>query len=145
MKAEELMIGDWVIPLRKFARIPSRVVSIDEDLDTSWINSNGCEGLLLCNDLERIPITPEILEKNGFIKQETDTWAWEEKHIGNTDIMYQVPGVYFTKEYRDERGLHSAGWIHVTSEHGQISVEGENVHELQHALKLCGITKTIVV
>lgn len=69
MKANELMVGDWVMPLQKrFRGIPGQVVTIDGGTDTCWIDCDDYSSLIRCGDVEEIPLTPEILEKNGWVE-----------------------------------------------------------------------------
>ena len=101
MKANELMIGDWVIGC---SGEPFKIGIVDPDF-------------LYWNEIQPIPLTPEILEKNGFI---CDGWSWW---------------------YLDFR-------IVLSTSKGVSVVCGrqkrfEFVHELQHALRLCGIEKEI--
>lgn len=58
MKAEELMIGDWV---RCTDHKPFRIIAIDTR-DNLVVGDDGFEVDIA--DLQPIPLTPEILEKN---------------------------------------------------------------------------------
>ena len=93
MKANELMIGDLV----KCGKRYMKVTQLAEDMD--------------CDDIEPIPLTPEILEKNGI-----------ELSVG--------PG-----------GLYQ-GTISGVNCHIEFNII-KYVHELQNALRLCGIEKEI--
>ena len=121
MKATDLMIGDWVLvkdaPSAEFR--PCRV--------TIGLLRN----LLISNETKRsvkpIPLTKEILEKNGFYKSEVG----KRDEIGNYFLeKYDAPILFFSIHYDDGR---------------DIGNRIEYVHELQHALKLCGIEKEIVL
>lgn len=122
MKASDLMIGDYI--LAKPSMMPIQVAAVHNKKigyhavthKLNWIR----DGLL-----ESIPITEEILEKNGFKGEDDNFFLWHE------DL---------------ERALwFDDGYITVTSVKCDRMYEGNcyNVHELQHALKLCGIAKTI--
>lgn len=66
------------------------------------------------DELNPIPLTPEILEKNGFVKH---------------DKIHP----YYLDYYHERDGFtifNSSAW------HGHIL---NSVHELQHALRLCGL------
>ena len=65
-----------------------------------------------------IPVTPEILEKNGW----EETEYWHEYKDGNTIIQCSLP---------DMRGIING----VEIEHFKC----EYVHQLQHLLRLCGL------
>ena len=102
MKANELMVGDW---LKHANGKYYRVTRIDVLGDYNSIHyACGFPHLWEYNNkFEPIPLTPEILEKNGF------------KRV----IPSERTKVYLT---------------HI-----------KYVHELQHALRLCGIEKEIIL
>ena len=149
MKASDLAVGDWVMPLRKCIGKPCQVVSIDGGTNTCWIDSDEYSGLLPCSELERIPLTPEILEKNGFKKSESETlshtlaWAEKSEKIYNRWVqitLYNEPinGVsYLTKIETCSSKGDGVNHLH--------SCDIESVHELQHALRLCEINLEITV
>lgn len=107
MKAEELMIGDWV----KLCN------SKGEWIDNSKIDANlfsialrdGEDGVI---HFEPIELTPEILEKNGFIKYDDSL----------------VPNYIDFTHTRSFFSIHNCRiWNGVVI---------KSVHELQHALRL---------
>lgn len=141
MKAKELMIGDWVRPLKKKLKgIPGKVITIDGGTDVCWIDSKDYSCLVPCSDVERIPLTPEILKKNGFenvsviiVGTAKMRWVSEDTRteitiwMDDTLPMEIVKNVY----YEDEVSY-------------TLPFPG-TVHRLQQALRLCGIDKEIVV
>lgn len=124
MKANELMIGDWVQPCSR--SYPVQVESLPVD------TINGDMGAAF----DPIPLTPEILEKNGFIIKHPES----EKRTYWRDCAGQIVG-------HKNRGLM------LMEIHGNPKKFGYfipyfkghlyYVHELQHALRLCGIDKEI--
>ena len=130
MKADELMIGDWVLYVGTPMRITGRLI---DDLEFNELNYIEREGF------EPIPITPEILEKNGFMKETDGEWAiW---NIGEEGTNSEFDSLYFqdfrklyTRDWRFSFDLYGRG-------HGGIHIQ--YVHELQHALRLYGIEKDI--
>ena len=117
MKANELMIGDWV--LDKKTNRPYKII--------------GTNDLLFHDDYSHIPLTEEILEEN-FLTQRGE---WTEPVLyffGNDYIEVSI------KEYTD--GI----WEIVVDE---VEMSGlpswrmyvSDVHQLQHALRLCNIDK----
>jgi hypothetical protein len=142
MKAKELMIGDWVMPLKKKLKgIPGKVITIDGGTNVCWIDSKDYSCLVPCSDVERIPLTPEILEKNGFEK-----FDFSHFQIGDRRLVLDADGRW--------AGPLSWHWVVTemdTNAKGQPVVLDyyvatiNYVHELQHALRLCGIYKEIVV
>lgn len=131
MKASELMIGDWAMSTHPAVPRPIKVTEIGGG------NVGYKYGVIQLWFIEPIPITPEILEKNGFsgegyaiLKLDDDSWMeyyyhehrlrkwWEgvdewQNHAKVKDITFQCHCYY--------------------------------VHELQHALRLAGVEKEVVV
>lgn len=78
-----------------------------------------------------IPITPEILEKNGFVKR--DTYIWNNPKMRCT--VYR-----FGRKYWDVRVTYRARDYRPT----RINIENVvHINELQHALRLAGVEKEI--
>ncbi len=142
MKVEDLMIGDWI-------RLKDDSLSYEESCMkiTFLSNSTMCSlkhirtntpiGLIQSNenwlcpvfadDIEPIPLTSEILEKNGFGgKKPKVELILEDKRELLYNIYEKVLTIYWNSQivFRSPCAY---------------------VHELQHALKLCGIEKEIVV
>lgn len=141
MKAQDLMIGDWVYGIDgKGGKHPCRINTIDiyPQNRTPRVVTSGGYGYQQEN-LEPIPLTREILEKNGFEKLDFSHY-----HIQDRKLVLDADGSW--------HGSLSWHWV-VTemdaNEKGQIYVLDyyvatiNFVHELQHALRLCGIEKEI--
>ena len=127
MKAKELMIDDWVMYHNELLHnsYPTRVED-GEHID--YIASNA--------NFEPIPLTPEILEKNGFaIKKK---WAQMGNFGDSPLIMWHFEDEPILRQFKHELEIHQndTGKVH-------IHIPCEYVHQLQHALKLCGINKNI--
>ena len=135
MKANELMIGDWVRVNRDHLCIKKDTIVEVRGIDANnkFGNHIGCaicrplddmqyEGGIWCDALSPIPLTAEILKKNGFIYNESPfVQGWERYGLTLT-----------------------AGGDGCRVSCGQnISMTIDSVHELQHALRLCGIEKEI--
>lgn len=105
MRTKELMIGDWVYgtKMKRYGRIDRLEHDVKDDT------------------VEPIPLTEEILKKNGFLGND-----YGEIIIGEWRIMCDCMNVAI---------LHN--------EHVCIDIPIHYVHELQHALKLCKIDKEI--
>lgn len=152
MNAKELMIGDWVYinPWDdQETKRPSRVTGINynswrgEEF-ADWVDCEVWDEIGL-NEIRPIPLTPEILERNGFKKVQI--------HGEKQDDIYQC----FDGEIIIEIGIYDPNFILVRYRYktpdgvnsGELSsiVKADGgkfyLHELQHALKLCGIDKTI--
>lgn len=138
MKANELMIGDW---LRHYNGTPMQVTKITTE-HFACAENGGVNCWEYNNKFEPIPLTPEILEKNGF--NDTSFEAnLKYKYVIHT-IEYQLG--YYTKTNSFniyKRGIDPFYTKDVFCCGFQNIVK--YVHELQHALKLCGIDKEIVV
>ena len=115
MKVEDLMVGDWVYitehPMRKEAKQVK-----PEHFLRSLIT------------FEPIPLTPEILEKNGFETHQRGVRMFFE-HDDYILCYYLNSSNRFTSFNNIDGSLVQ-----------KIIV---NVHELQHALRLCKIDKEI--
>ena len=102
MKATELQIGDWIL----YGDKPVKVLQLSENGKYSWVKP--------------IPLTPGILEKNGW----KETQYWHEYKDGENIIQCRFP---------DMRGKING-----------IEIENfkcEYVHQYQHLLRLCGLNE----
>lgn len=147
LTASDLMIGDWVL---------YRPGWIDDDTETPVYESeNGFPVRLICiyNDLAQyddilpdgtintievadfelfpIPITPEILEKNGWHRFQVyyHLGIDEQQYMEYYPLLGRLQRIYKHKDNKEE----------VVFTCGALSY----VHLLQHALKLCQIDKEL--
>jgi len=144
MNAQDIMVGDWVRLRYKHWVTNEEVVkdfkvsqvrkTWDGDELYAWCSESGNMGPL--SMIEPIPLTPEILEKNGFKKTKVG-YFWREILSG---YMGQTVSVTTPSEIRYEEGH-----LEVSNQHiGRIFYgSSKYVHELQHTLHICGIEKTI--
>ena len=132
LTAKDLMIGDWVYNTH--------------NQQNERVREIGRQRVMLdYNDMyeydyiEPIPLTTEILEKNGFVAN---------KHV------YPYPYYeYEVKEYKVKVGFafpqgnrtsYKEPWVYIDTECAFIEhLPCIFVHQLQHALKSCRIDKTI--
>ena len=140
----ELMIGDWVNFLidieggdtdydPKVAQYQSmKIVSL-----SSWYNNDGevesAEGVI--NDIDQvkpIPLTPEILEKNGFDVSDKEVMQY---HFEEDGEKYH----FSLRQMYDKDGKPHGYSFYAFN----VLTLLDYVHELQHALRLCGINKEI--
>lgn len=134
MKATELMVGDWVclkddikceLPLKV-----DGVITDDISLDGEGF-LGGAQGLI-----RPITITPEILEKNRFLP------SFEMGHetlclvSSEYSVYYRPVDTYLYVFKRDNE--HGEGDF-IVSDHR--NKNAKYVHELQHALRLCGLNE----
>ena len=147
MKAAELMIGDWVhvdgvqvddvngkpvyeLIARRVKALWKGTITLDDDYE---MPAFGCVP---------IPLTEDIIKKNGFeIKDEYVPYRHEDARYyriekGN-DICLEVDagGVLLVAIYEGYTGSFESFVIN----------QLRYVHELQHALRLCGVDKEIVL
>lgn len=133
MKANELMIGDWVCCTDP---TPFKIEAITIIDTPEYVT--GSDGFdVEIADLQPIPLTKEILEKNGWenvsdkdapvmqIEDRNDAFWW--------DSMNGECGC--------ERSVDNCG--EEDFEKNFMCAHICYVHELQHALRLCGIEKEI--
>lgn len=100
MKATELMIGDWV---KSRTGMNVKIVGISHDYPCVY---------------EPIPLTSEILEKNGCVMVDKgDYGEWHIKENPNIPLWQHTEFIIFD------------------------GVVINYVHELQHALRLCGLNE----
>lgn len=128
MKVEDIQIGDWV---QNPLGAPYQVYKINGDGDGYYgihLKNKGAEARLEFYDIHPIPLTSKILEKNGFIYQDEKVWGKKKEGI-TIELDF---GKYATL---DHKGFWCIGG----------NAEIHYVHELQHALRLCGIEKEIVL
>lgn len=125
MKATDLMIGDYVVN----TEFGKNDIDKIETLEPRRVWLEHGRTYVPIEFIEPVPLTTEILEKNGFVKDEKDDnmyyWNWSviddcisyDKETSKVRIFY-VSGLTFVKIL-------------------------QYVHELQHALRLCEIKKEI--
>ena len=141
MKAKELMIGDWVLCDRnaqsdyEFDNVDYQPYQIANGEDIDYAFEQNMIGD--ADVYQPIPLTAEILERNGFEVQDQgggrrDVWiGFGVDCEGDIEVEFQynipthlkIDGV-FKGEYYTSTNI-------------------KYVHLLQHALKLCGIEKEI--
>lgn len=129
MKAKDLMIGDWVYR-------PDCYDKVKETRQNGIIGLDNLRGLIGFSEIEPIPLTPEILEKNGWVYNNEDEKFFPQTWVGGglmlqgaDDCGYRI---VVTSDYDDED----------TNDTPFIILY---VHELQHALRLRRIKKEIVL
>lgn len=144
MKAKELMIGDWIADKDGDK---ARVVNIIADeidgcyygIDVFCKNADGqhFSWTVPFEEAQPIPLTAEILDKN-----------YEEVCRGKDGTSYEwcwrvETGYVEISESKDAYGVNRY-WL--TANDGECRLMlVRYVHELQHALRLCGVEKEIVL
>lgn len=126
MKAKDLMPGDLVMSFGQVTEV-WMVDTSHEDEEDQLIN------YLDASEFEPIPLTPEILEKNSFLKVE--------------GIVYPSHSVGISFLYRDTpEGLRI--FVQNACVGGSTCTMIKTckyVHEVQHMIKMCDIEKEIIL
>lgn len=136
MDAKDLMIDDWVKCVDSTHTISmfAQVDAIEEGHDCILVKRDISNWFLDIKYLEPIPLTAEILERNGFVyKEAEETCATEAFH------QWRLDGSTFALD-------DNSWWRSVKDGKLRVKFGGfplEYVHQLQHALRLCGIEKEI--
>ena len=127
MKPNELMIGDYVI--RK--NVPNEILivdTIDSIKDIVYLDLDGLGITEKLENIEPIPLTPEILKRNF---PSTTDWYF----IGTDKFCFRID------KYKDKWDL----YFGKDGKGTNLQIKISYVHELQHALRLCGINKEIEI
>ena len=141
MKAKDLMIGDWIhnnFTNDDFQVWPSflaQATNYGRDLDRT-LEDISCEP---------IPITAEILKENGFMPDDLCDYA--EKYVCPVEIK-KIPQTILGFTFYEGISADTLFkcWTKPESCDGENSVhicDLKYVHQLQHALRLCGVEKEI--
>ena len=133
MKATELQIGDLV--KIKGHLDYDKVQEIARDENMQWYISFACSATLFrAYEFEPIPLTPEILEKNGWLN---DPYSRLSLQDGKWLEFYWY-------EHRLQKYWEGTDeWQNHTKQLELVFKAGSifYVHELQHALRLCGLNE----
>lgn len=125
IKISDLSVGDLIH--HDFYEVDMRVVNINGEAKRIIAESSSGHGVTCHLDhFSPIPITPEILEANGWKRNEEDEYM----------EYYGDPTCSIT---------HTKGTHHYRLEAPEVSVVCYYVHQLQHALRLAGVDKEIVM
>lgn len=144
MKATELMIGNWVKIKGDYGK-PLKITTIDDTYNSINYFDGDAEGelTLQLNEIEPVPITREILEKNEFAYCERNGafYAYAEESYSNQTveiILFNVESEYRNNQLHiNEANYKGKTMIHL--------MECNYVHNLQHVFRVCGIKKEIVL
>ena len=138
IKAEDLRIGDLVIVNENCSLEQGTIGKVSEVRSTPLYKENeGSIGLkpisndrwpygVLCRNIDPIPLTPEILEKNGW-KKRTEGWYF----------MMISKYMYLSVEFGYENGIRVFLKRATDGLYVKLNI-ANNVHELQHILWALG-------
>jgi len=128
MRATDLMLGDWVLtPLGT-----RKVYDNSSDGGVTCSGGGTAVGLFSDFELKPIPLTPDILLKNGWKWHVADAKFFSETWVGSLLLRKQgeVFRILAVSDYDDEDTNNTPFTIRY-------------VHELQHVLRLMRINKEI--
>ena len=122
------MIGDYLFSIidryDHVEKKPCKITGIQTDGDSPLVQTDDSDVWYPVETYEPIPLTPEILEKNGFKNE----------------------GYFSAFNIGDYRIISDAGHVAIIhGGHADIDIPIMNVNELQHFLRHCGIEKEIVL
>ena len=131
LKISDLSVGDWVRYRDREWEVCS-IYQFTEEVGLFRKDSQICESI---EDIESIPITAEILEKNGFTRgQRGDFYHYLRLDKNRTLYIHAS-----TNGWRAEITYDAAGILRTT----HLVPDMNSVHDLQHALRLAGVEKEI--
>jgi hypothetical protein len=147
MKAEDLMIGDWVKTNPSCGKlacdIKSSIARVSEigfsTSDGMYVSFVGIKGRYYDDEIEPIPLTVEILEKNGCKK-----WTWHNYPHENVATYAIGDGIQVEVTKKDGFWL-----VDNCSDSGDYGYESNwianvnYVHKLQHLIRDLEIEKEI--
>lgn len=135
LKISDVSVGDWVRCGQWNGRIQR--IAMHDGKTVEVIIEGDCGSLYMYKqiyEINPIPITPEILEANGFVKNGGGyRWNNEEHHVF---VLLKESLHYVNVEEMDEE---------FATEGSRIEVSRLYIHQLQHALRLTGVDKEIVM
>jgi hypothetical protein len=152
LSSRDLMVGDWVRLINTIhnvsfpdngviqdegyttTRTPIKITTVSENCVSYYSNKLEIYITISSEEIEPIPLTPEILEKNGFkVEFYNDYKVYE---LNNFKVCKNCCDYFEVCDLWDDSDW---GWRIINF------CPCIYVHELQHALKLCEIDKEIVV
>lgn len=145
MKTSDLMIEDWVMSRRypSPSRVYATYLDISKDQPTiTIINEEEGKSIIaghFIEELTPIPLTQEILEKNGFtlFNQYKNNIVYHyliDDIQQNSIFITIVDGTEIYYSYKSNDDYDVISFLPI-----------QYVHELQHALKICKIDKEIIL
>ena len=117
LSVKELMVRDWCCDKHGF---PMQITTVGDDYAYATFECNEGDPWEFDDKDDQpkpIPLTPEILEKNGWRFNVEDRW-----------LHYEVD--FYIEEWNGRFQCYEINQIKLNS-----------VHELQHALRLCGLNE----
>lgn len=140
MKATELMLGDYVINT-EFNKNEIDTIECIEEYRV-WLKHG--KTYIALEYIQPIPLTIEILQNNGFTLQD----SWYRLLSGDDEIAVQLPKgdvIYPYSSIEYIKIIHTPEDVTETEYGSSMTFKGNiSVHDLQHAMRLCGINKELM-
>lgn len=161
LKISNLSVGDWVnVMTEKLTSlvfceeieitrgyIHSQIKGIREDGYIAVETADGRYTLVDIGCIGPIPLTAEMLEKNGFMRCSDEFVIYE--YTTRLGKMLRTTQVRFTTPQSINVFLHDTtierGYYHREKTSVSILRDEVYVHDLQHAIRLAGVDKEIVL
>ena len=133
LKISELSVGDWV-RWKFYDKTYDICISQITDILVRGVH-DGIEYGMKITQLYPIPITAEVLEKNGFARGQRGDFYHHFRLDKNRTLYIHAS----TNGWRVEITYDAAGILHTT----HLMPDMNSVHQLQHAMRLAGVDKEI--
>lgn len=144
MKANELMVGDYVLYDNKILQVGQLN---DYDIRIDLLKGDELYAQFWDEDMDNvhgIKITAEILSKWGFKKNKTGQWVIEKKH--SIGCCGQTCSNTNPLEYAVWWDEYTLGCVSYLEKEGNVTLVGTTyVHQLQHMLRLFDLDKFIKI
>lgn len=126
MICQELMIGDYIQSHKQIYRVAG--IKPLSDIELVVMDTNGKLLDMFIDDVEPISVSLEILNQNGFELQR------DKSGLGTLDTYWLGSELGAFRIHRLNNGDYQFGLVKI-----------KFVHQLQQALRLCGINKDIEI
>lgn len=121
MKPTELMLNDWVVVYKKSQPVKAQVEVVSKYTITALGESRVCDNVI------PVTLTLEILELNGFELRDDFLYHRIDDKPHHYDFKLKSGGVFSAEGFTLNCGVY-----YLTIKY---------VHELQNALRLCGLNE----
>lgn len=128
MNASDLQLGDWVSCLGDPVRVASLILKDKKHIGIMSPLKNIY--MYKKKDIKPISLTTDILTNNGFAQDTIGSGLI--LHIDNSENLYVFVNYRYNGECRN---------VEISNNMYNISCPIKYVHELQHALRLCGLSE----
>ena len=140
MKANELMIGDWVecVDSTHKKKVYAQIDAIEEGQTCILVKLDNCNWFLDISFIKPIPLKKIHLTKNGFkTREETDDTEFYYYDCYEINVSFD--------EGLPEEDIPPVTFLTIEFAEKDIATPIEYVHELQQAMRFMGCDKEIVL